>query len=155
MSVKLLTLVFLRRDDEVLLGYKKRGFGMGRWNGFGGKVEAGERVEDGARREVLEEAGVRVGALRKFGIVTCDYRNVEKPGVIEIHLFESFDFEGKFVESDEMRPHWFRVSEYPLDQAWSDDRFWWPWYLEGKAFRGRFHFDGYDAIIKHELTEGL
>ena len=35
---KLLTLVFLRDGSKVLLGMKKRGFGAGKWNGFGGKV---------------------------------------------------------------------------------------------------------------------
>ena len=35
---KILTLVFLREGTRVLLGMKKRGFGVGKWNGFGGKV---------------------------------------------------------------------------------------------------------------------
>ena len=34
---KLLTLLFVLEPSRVLLGMKKRGFGMGRWNGFGGK----------------------------------------------------------------------------------------------------------------------
>ena len=50
MSLKVLTLVFLRKEGEVLLGYKKRGFGSGKWNGFGGKVEPGESVAEGAAR---------------------------------------------------------------------------------------------------------
>jgi 8-oxo-dGTP diphosphatase/2-hydroxy-dATP diphosphatase len=29
---------------------KKRGFGVGRWNGFGGKVEKQETILDGAKR---------------------------------------------------------------------------------------------------------
>lgn len=39
---KLLTLV--------LLGMKKRGFGAGKWNGFGGKVQPGETIEEAARQ---------------------------------------------------------------------------------------------------------
>ena len=39
-KIKLLTLVFLREGSKVLLGMKKRGFGVGKWNGFGGKVRA-------------------------------------------------------------------------------------------------------------------
>ena len=54
---KVLTLVFLRREGEVLLGMKKRGFGEGKWNGFGGKVEAGETIVEAAAREVREECG--------------------------------------------------------------------------------------------------
>jgi len=47
---KVLTLAFVRRPGEILLGYKKRGFGAGKWNGFGGKVEIGETIEDAASR---------------------------------------------------------------------------------------------------------
>lgn len=47
---KILSLVFVRESTKILLGYKKRGFGQGRWNGFGGKVEQGETVEEGAIR---------------------------------------------------------------------------------------------------------
>ena len=34
-TFKLLTLLFVRRPGQVLLGMKKRGFGAGRYNGFG------------------------------------------------------------------------------------------------------------------------
>lgn len=49
-SSKLLTLVLVVQPGRVLLGMKKRGFGAGKWNGFGGKVQPGETIEDGARR---------------------------------------------------------------------------------------------------------
>lgn len=60
---KVLTLVFVRRPaaqdaagaaGSVLLGWKKRGFGAFRYNGFGGKVEPGETVAAAAARELLE-----------------------------------------------------------------------------------------------------
>ena len=57
---KVLTLVLLREGTKVLLGMKKRGFGVGKWNGFGGKVEAGETVVEAAAREVNEECGLTV-----------------------------------------------------------------------------------------------
>ena len=47
---KVLTLVFVQNDNKTLLGLKKRGFGKGRWNGFGGKVEKGETIVEGAKR---------------------------------------------------------------------------------------------------------
>lgn len=50
LSSKLLTLVLVVQPGRVLLGMKKRGFGAGRWNGFGGKVQSGETIEDAARR---------------------------------------------------------------------------------------------------------
>lgn len=148
---KILTLVLLRRGDEVLLGYKKRGFGQGQWNGLGGKVEEGESIEQGARREVREEVGIECGELKKFGIVECDYRNVEKPGVMEIHQYECTDFTGEPKETDEIKPQWFKISEYPMDKAWPDDRYWFPFYLEDKSYRGSFIFDGYDKITSYEV----
>ena len=50
---KVLTLAFVQEQARVLLGLKKQGFGQGRWNGFGGKVEKGETVEEGAKRSFL------------------------------------------------------------------------------------------------------
>lgn len=52
LSSKLLTLVLIVQPGRVLLGMKKRGFGAGKWNGFGGKVQPGETIEDAARRQV-------------------------------------------------------------------------------------------------------
>ncbi len=39
---------------------KKRGFGIGKWNGFGGKIEAGETIEAAAIRELFEESALEV-----------------------------------------------------------------------------------------------
>ena len=49
---RLYTLVFVRDlvNQKVLLGYKKRGFGIHKWNGLGGKVEPTETIEQGAIR---------------------------------------------------------------------------------------------------------
>ena len=44
---KVLTLVYIRDDENILLGLKKRGFGTGKWNGFGGKVQPGETILQG------------------------------------------------------------------------------------------------------------
>lgn len=49
-SSKLLTLVLVVQPGRVLLGMKKRGFGVGKWNGFGGKVQLGETIEEAAKR---------------------------------------------------------------------------------------------------------
>lgn len=47
---KVSSLVILRKNGSVLLGLKKRGFGAGKWNGFGGKKEDGETMLECARR---------------------------------------------------------------------------------------------------------
>ena len=57
-EVKLLTLVIPVDDDKkrVLLGLKKRGFGEGYYNGFGGKVEPGEYTHTHTQLETEREA---------------------------------------------------------------------------------------------------
>lgn len=44
------TLIILLDKNKILLGFKKRGFGEGKWNGFGGKVEPGEDIKACAER---------------------------------------------------------------------------------------------------------
>lgn len=53
--MKTLTLVLVRQGQNVLLSMKKRGFGVGRWSGFGGKVEKQEPILDGVKRDWLQE----------------------------------------------------------------------------------------------------
>ena len=65
------SLVFpVASDGRILLGRKRRGMGYGKWNGFGGKIEAGETMRECAARELFEECGltVRPERLRWWGI---------------------------------------------------------------------------------------
>ena len=57
------TLVFVFRDDEVLLINKKTGLGKGKVNGPGGKVDPGETPEKAAIRECQEELAITVKAI--------------------------------------------------------------------------------------------
>ena len=64
------TICLLRKNDEVLLAMKKRGFGEGKYNGIGGKVEDGETVKDAAVRELYEEVGVHTNEMEKIAEIT-------------------------------------------------------------------------------------
>jgi hypothetical protein len=79
MKPKVLTLVIIEKEGEVLLGMKKRGFGQGYYNGFGGKVETGETVEEAAARELKEEAGVVAVSMEKRGILTFHFDDNPQP----------------------------------------------------------------------------
>lgn len=150
---KLLTLCIVHQDSQVLLGMKKRGFGMGRWNGFGGKVEAGESVEAAARREVREEAGIEMEDIRPIGVLEFGFEN--DPEILEVHIFKAKNFSGEPAESDEMRPQWFATDEIPFEQMWPDDQYWFPLFLKDKRFRGKFVFDGEKEarIVSYDLKE--
>jgi 8-oxo-dGTP diphosphatase/2-hydroxy-dATP diphosphatase len=146
---KLLTLCIVHQGDRVLLGMKKRGFGEGRWNGFGGKVAAGETIEEAARREMREEAGVEVKELEKMGILEFEFQG--NPEILEVHVFRAQDFTGEPTESEEMRPKWYCVDEIPFDSMWPDDKFWIPMFLKDKKFKGRFLFGPGDDILEYSL----
>jgi 8-oxo-dGTP diphosphatase / 2-hydroxy-dATP diphosphatase len=146
---KLLTLAIVTEGDRILLGYKKRGFGAGRWNGFGGKVQRGERVEEAARRELWEEARIRPLGIRQHG--TLDFSFAYDPVPLRVHVFRVTSFSGEASETEEMKPQWFPVTRIPYDTMWADDRYWLPLLLEGKAFRGTFTFRDYDTLESHDV----
>ncbi|KAF1783307.1 hypothetical protein JG687_00010445 [Phytophthora cactorum] len=154
---KLLTLAFIVRDGvgskQVLLGMKKRGFGMGKWNGFGGKVEAADAsIAAAAAREIDEEANVtvKVEDLQPRGVLFFSFEEVKE--VMEVHVFLTQQFSGEPSESDEMKPQWYNVAEIPFKSMWADDRFWLPHVLSGKSVRGHFHFAAdEDTLLDHEL----
>ncbi|KAL7304931.1 hypothetical protein TKK_0002729 [Trichogramma kaykai] len=146
---KLLSLVFIRKQQEILLGLKKRGFGQGKWNGFGGKVEPNETILQGAIREVKEECGLNAMDLRKIGLLEFEFEG--DPTALEVHVFETYKFNGDVVESDEMRPQWFNLKHIPYEKMWPDDEIWFPYMLRDEPFKGYFLYRGIDLIVKHRL----
>lgn len=136
---KILTLCIPINNNMVLLGMKKRGFGSGRWNGFGGKMEDGETIEQATLRELDEEVGIKDGQLSKAGILEFSFENDEK--VLQVHIFKLLNFFDEPIETEEMKPQWFSFDEIPFSQMWSDDEYWFPLLLNGKLFAGEFLFD--------------
>ena len=108
MKRKLLTLSLILKDNKILLGMKKRGFGQGRWNGFGGKVIEGETIEEAAKRELKEEVGILAKKLERRGILRFTFDNSPNE-LLEVHVFLVSEFEGKPLESEEMKPQWFKI----------------------------------------------
>ena len=152
-TYKKLTLVLVRKDDELLLGRKARGFGCGKWNGFGGKLESGESVEEAAKRELKEESGLS-GELLKRAVLLFWFDSEEEK-VLEIHLYECFNFTGEIQESEEMNPiKWFHHSSLPFSDMWPDDEIWMPKFISSDClFRGNFHFSDLSTIAETDICE--
>jgi 8-oxo-dGTP pyrophosphatase MutT (NUDIX family) len=149
---KVLTLSLLTENKRILLAMKKRGFGAGRYNGFGGKVEVGETIEEGAIRETKEESSLQITALEKVGIHEFEFEH-DRGNILEVHVFKILEYTGEPVETEEMKPQWFPLDAIPYSTMWPDDEQWFPLFLAGKKFRTKFLFGENDTILEQEIEE--
>ena len=84
------TLLYLIKNDKVLLAMKKRGFGAGRFNGVGGKPKTGESIEQTLVRESKEEIRVTPTEFEKVAELTFDEYFKGEPAVMHVHVFTFF-----------------------------------------------------------------
>ncbi len=146
------TVTLFLRDDEVLLAMKKRGFGVGKWNGVGGKQNQGEEIADTAAREAEEEIGVKPLDLKKVAVFNYLFPENEGWGQ-QVHIFTATKWEGEPVESEEMQPKWFKIEDVPFAEMWVDDKVWMPKVFAGAIFRGSFMFGKNEKIDDYYMEE--
>ncbi|PIN93553.1 ADP-ribose pyrophosphatase [Candidatus Pacearchaeota archaeon CG10_big_fil_rev_8_21_14_0_10_31_24] len=112
--------VMLFREGKILLGKRHEDpekasselNGAGTWTMPGGKLRFGEKFEDGARRKVLEETGIK---LKNVKVICVNNDIIETAHFVTIGLF-SDDFEGnvEVKEPDEITEWgWFEMSDLP------------------------------------------
>jgi 8-oxo-dGTP diphosphatase len=119
-------------DREVLLGFKKTGFGAGRWVGLGGHIEDGEQPAEAAAREVQEESGLIVAASTLRHLADLTFVFPARPAWDQTaDVYVTADFDGEPAESDELVPRWFPIDALPFDGMWDDARYWLPVVLAG------------------------
>lgn len=145
------TLVFPLKDDMVLLGMKKRGFGANWWNGFGGKNDPGESFVDCAIRETKEEINLTVTNLQMVARLFFYFEDKLK---LVCAAYTTTDFTGTPTETDEMRPEWFAKHDIPYKDMWPGDDDWIPEALSitsGQApLDVALHFDADKNYLKLE-----
>lgn len=141
------TLMFIHREEEVLLIRKKRGLGAGKVNGPGGHIEPGESPLECAVRETQEELHVTPLDVRAAGEL---FFHAEDMPRIHAFVFAAAGFDGTPTETDEAIPLWTPLTALPFDEMWEDDRIWLPHVLAGATVRGRFTFHG-ESMLDHKL----
>jgi len=110
------TLIFIKKNDKLLLlkGAVDKKIWPGLYNGIGGHVERGEDVLTAAKRELLEETGLRD--------INIDLRAIIFIDVEEMHGISMFVFSGntdgnRTISNEEGTLEWIKISDlrnYPL-----------------------------------------
>jgi len=138
------TLCFVLRERsprEVLLGLKKRGFGAGKLNGYGGKIRSGETLRAATVREVEEESTLVLDRDALVDAGTITFRFPFEPAFDHhVHVFTTSIWEGTPAETAEMAPSWHPVDRIPFERMWADDAHWLPLVLAGTRIDAHFTF---------------
>lgn len=100
------------RGDRVLAMRRspKKDAGAGLWETLSGRVEAGEALEDAMRREIAEEAGLRV-RLWPRPVDAYVASRLDRPMCVVVYRADWLD--GEVVRSEEHDAHaWWTAAEF-------------------------------------------
>ncbi len=105
-QVELTVLCMIHNDDSYLLQDRVKTD----WKGYtlpGGHIEPGESIVDAVVREMKEETGLTIKSPRLCGVKQFPIEG----GRYIVFLFETDQFDGKLVDSDEGKMHWVKKTE--------------------------------------------
>ncbi|MEE3486613.1 MAG: 8-oxo-dGTP diphosphatase [Bulleidia sp.] len=148
--------VYLINDGKWLLLYrnvKANDVNHGKWIGVGGKKEAGETMEQCARREFLEETGLTLLNLRACGLVYFHYEHADEV----ITVYASSAYEGEMHACDEGTLAWIeedKVMDLPM---WEGDRIFLAKLMkrDAESFILDLYYDTDGNLIRHEERNPL
>ena len=149
--MKLATLCYVKNDGKTLMLYRNKkpnDVHEGKWNGLGGKFDAGESPEDCVCREVQEESGLIIRKPELTGILTFPEFSAGEDWYVFVYI--AHEFQGQLAESSEGRLAWIDDSELFSLNLWEGDQYFLKWMFEGKFFSGKFiYHDG--KLMDHEV----
>lgn len=95
--------VLVRGDGAFLLTSRPEGKAYaGYWEFPGGKLEAGETVEQALRRELQEEIGITIGAATPWKVELVDYPHA----LVRLHFCKVFDWSGELQMREAQSCSW-------------------------------------------------
>ncbi|RYG14529.1 MAG: NUDIX domain-containing protein [Burkholderiales bacterium] len=101
--------VLLRADGDFLLTSRPEGkVYAGYWEFPGGKLEAGETVEQALRRELVEEIGITIGAAHPWQTELVDYPHA----LVRLNFCKVFEWSGELQMREGQTCAWQRL---PVD----------------------------------------
>jgi 8-oxo-dGTP diphosphatase len=98
--------VLIDADGRFLLTSRPEGkVYAGYWEFPGGKLEAGETVEQALRRELIEEIGVRIGSAHAWRTQLVDYPHA----LVRLNFCKVFDWTGELQMHEGQQCSWERL----------------------------------------------
>jgi 8-oxo-dGTP diphosphatase len=95
--------VLIDKQERFLLTSRPAGkVYAGYWEYPGGKLEAGESVEQALRRELHEELGITIGAVHPWKIELVDYEHAR----VRLHFCKVYDWSGEFEMREQQSMAW-------------------------------------------------
>jgi 8-oxo-dGTP diphosphatase len=101
--------VLIRQDGDFLLTSRPEGkVYSGYWEFPGGKLEAGETVEQALRRELIEEIGITIGSAHPWKVEVVDYPHA----LVRLNFCKVFEWSGELQMREGQSCAWQRL---PVD----------------------------------------
>lgn len=151
-ALQQIALVLFIRDDsspQVLLGRRKTGPGRGRFAAIGGRLKSGESPRGAAAREIHEELGVQVAVDQLRPAARLTFLFPSNPSWNEIaHVFLVNRWEGEPLETEEVAPSWFTLTQVPFDRMWEDYGDWLPAVIGGTYSDAAYTYASDNQTIK-------
>ncbi len=104
---------------------KKNDFHEGKWNGLGGKFDAGESPEECVIREVKEESGLTIINPILNGFIA--FPNFDGKNDWHVFIFTAKNFKGKLIDSNEGNLQWIKNEELLKLNLWDGDKIFLNW----------------------------
>ena len=148
----LATLCYVKHAGKTLMVHRNKkpnDMHEGKWNGLGGKFEAGETPEMCIRREVQEEAGLLIQNPRLCGLLT--FPNF-KGNDWYVFVFTATEFGGELLPaSPEGTLAWIEDDKLTSLNLWESDHIFLPWIQAGEFFSAKFDY-AEEKMLGYEVT---
>ena len=151
--MKLATLCYVRKNGKTLMLHrvkKNDDVHEGKWNGLGGKFEQGESPEECVKREIFEEAGLRLKAPLLKGFLT--FPDFAKKEDWYVFVFTASRFTGRLRESGEGNLAWIKDRDLLKLNLWEGDRIFLPLLKWRGQFSGKFRYRN-GRLTKHSVEK--